>query len=152
VLNTGVSTYPILEIVARDMDRVHRILVGVTRIGDLGGERASGLLEQPKGSHADEHETSLLLAIAPDAVRRDRAAREIPDRPDARGMFVPPMYHRDAGPGYSATGIYGDATLASAEKGRAIADAMVADLAAAAERLRVAPAARARPGIPFPED
>jgi creatinine amidohydrolase len=152
VLNTGVSTYPILEIVARDMDRVHRILVGVTRIGDLGRERTLAVLEQSKGSHADEHETSLILAIAPDAVRRDRVAREIPERPDSRGVFVPPMYHRDAGPGYSATGVYGDATLASAEKGRVIADAMVADLVAAAERLRVAPAATPRAGIPFPRD
>jgi creatinine amidohydrolase len=151
VLNTGVSTYPILEIVARDMDRVYRILVGVTRIGELGGDRASGLLEQPKGSHADEHETSLLLAIAPDVVRRERLAREIPDRPDGRGVFVPPMYHRDTGPGYSATGVYGDATLASVEKGRAIAEAMVADLVTAAERLRVAPAATPRAGIPFPD-
>lgn len=28
ILNTGVSTLPVLEIVARDLDRVHRLLVG----------------------------------------------------------------------------------------------------------------------------
>jgi len=149
VLNTGVSTFPVLEIVARDLDRVHRILVGVTRIGDLGAHRTSGLLTQPKGSHADEHETSLLLAIAPDVVRRGKATCEIPDRPEARGLFVPPMYHREAGPGYSATGVYGDATLATPEKGAAIASAIVDDLVAAAERLRTAPVAPSRPGIPF---
>src|SRR5207302_9398641 len=61
ILNTGVSTYPVLEIVARDLERVHRLLVAVTRIGELGAQRISGLLSQPRGSHADEHETSLLL-------------------------------------------------------------------------------------------
>jgi len=149
MLNTGVSTYPVLEIVARDFDRIHRILVGVTRIGDLGAPRVSGLLSQPRGSHADESETSLLLAIAPAVVRREKAVREIPDRPDARGVFVPPMYHREPGFGHSATGVYGDATLATREKGETIAEAMVNDLVAAAERLRTAAIAPTRPGIPW---
>jgi creatinine amidohydrolase len=150
ILNTGVSTYPVLEIVARDMDRVHRILVGVTRIGELGAQRVSGLLSQPRGSHADEHETSLLLAIAPAVVRQDKVAREIADRPDSRGMFVPPMYHREPGPGYSATGVYGDATLATREKGEKIAAALVDDLVIAAEALRGAEVAPSRAGIPWP--
>ena len=150
VLNTGVSTFPVLEVVARDLDRVHRILVGVTRIGELGAHRTSGLLAQPRGSHADEHETSLLLAIAPEVVRLGKAVREIPDRPDARGVFIPPMYHREAGPGHSATGVYGDATLATREKGAAIAAAILDDLVAAAERLRLAPVAPSRAGIPPP--
>jgi creatinine amidohydrolase len=139
-LNTGVSTYPVLEVVARDLDRAHRLLVGVTRIGELGAQRTSGLLGQPRGSHADEHETSFMMAIAPNVVRTGKLAREIPDRPDSRGMFVPSMYHREPGPGYSATGVYGDATLATPDKGRVIADAIVEDLVAAAERLRTAPA------------
>lgn len=149
ILNTGVSTFPVLEIAARDLDRVHRLLIGVTRIGDLGGQRVSGLLGQPKGSHADEYETSLLLAIAPEVVRLDRLTAEIPDRPDARGVFVPSAYHREPGPGYSATGVYGDATLATREKGRAIVEAVVEDLVAAAEQLWTAPAPTPRPGIPW---
>jgi len=152
LLNTGVSTYPVLEIVARDLDRVQRILVGVTRIGDLGAQRTAGLLDQPRGSHADEHETSLLLAIAPGVVRLEKLARELPDRADSRGLFVPPMYHREPGPGYSATGVYGDATLATPEKGTVIAEAMVEDLVAAAERLRTADAATPRPGLPWGVD
>jgi len=149
VLNTGVSTFPVLEIVARDLDRVHRLLVGVTRIGDLGGERISGLLMQPKGSHADEYETSLLLAIAPEVVRLDRVAAEIPDRPDARGVFVPSAYHREPGPGHSDTGVYGDARLGTKEKGTTIASALVEDLVTAAERLRTAPWVASRPSIPW---
>ena len=117
---------------ARDLDRVHRLLVGVTRIGELGGQRISGLLSQPKGSHADEYETSLLLAIAPDVVRLDKLASEIPDRPDSRGVFVPAAYHREPGPGYSATGVYGDATLGTKQKGEAIVEAVVEDLVGSA--------------------
>jgi creatinine amidohydrolase len=149
VLNTGVSTYPVLEIVARDLERVHRLLVGVTRIGDLGGKVAASLLEQSRGSHADEAETSLIMAIAPAAVRQDRLVREVPERPDAPGFFVPPMYHREPGPGHSSTGVYGDATLATPAKGKAILEAMIEDLVTGAERLRRAPVAPTRPAVPW---
>ena len=149
ILNTGVSTYPVLEIVARDLERVHRLLVAVTRIGELGAQRIAGLLSQPRGSHADEHETSLLLAIAPEVVRRDKVVREIPDRPESRGVFVPPMYHREPGLGHSQTGVYGDATLGTAAKGETIARAMVEDLVAAVERLRTASVPASRPGVPW---
>jgi len=152
LLNTGVSTYPVLEIVARDLDRARRILVAVTRIGDLGAERTAGLLGQPRGSHADEHETSLLLTIAPGAVRLEKLARELPDRAGSPGVFVPPMYHREPGPGHSATGVYGDATLATPEKGHAIAEAMVEDLVTAAERLRTADIAATPPEVRWNAD
>jgi creatinine amidohydrolase len=139
ILNTGVSTFPALEIVARDLDRMHRLLVGVTRIGDLGGTRISGLLSQPAGSHADEYETSLLMAIAPDVVRCDKLVMDVPERPGSRGVFVPAAFRREPGSRDSATGVYGDATLATREKGVTIADAVVNDLIAGAERLRMAP-------------
>jgi creatinine amidohydrolase len=150
VLNTGVSTFPVLEVVARDLDRVHRLLVGVTNMGQLGGPRASEVLEQRRGSHADEGETSLLMVIAPETVRRDRLVAEMPDRPASRGVFVPPTYHREPGSGHSATGVYGDATLASEEKGKIILEAIVGDLVVAAERLRAAPIPLSRPAIPWP--
>src|SRR5579864_8419842 len=53
-LNTGVSTYPVLEIVARDLDRVHRLLVAVTRIGDLGAQRTTGLPQHAPQRFANE--------------------------------------------------------------------------------------------------
>jgi creatinine amidohydrolase/Fe(II)-dependent formamide hydrolase-like protein len=65
--------------------------------------------------------------------------REIPDRPRPRGLFVPaPLPAPGAGrPG--ATGVYGDATLATREKGDRILAAVVPALIAAAEYLRTAP-------------
>jgi creatinine amidohydrolase len=138
ILNTGLSTYPVLEIAARDLRRRHPVLVGVTRIDELGGRAVQALLEQPAGSHADEYETSLLLAIAPEAVRQDRAVREIPDRPRLRGLFVPMPLRAPESAQPGRAGVYGDATLASREKGERILAAVIPALVAAAEHLRTA--------------
>jgi len=138
VLNTGISTFPVLEIAARDLKRRLPVLVGVTRIEDLGGRALDGLLEQPAGSHADEYETSLLLAIAPDVVRRDRLVREIADRPRLRGLFIPARLPAPDASRPGAVGVYGDPTLATREKGERILAAIVPALIAAADHLRTA--------------
>jgi creatinine amidohydrolase len=135
ILNTGFSTFPVLEVVARDLRQEVGLLVGVTRIEELGGRALEGLLEQPAGSHADEYETSLLLAIAPDAVRTERAVREIADRPRLPGLFVP---GGPAPPDRGGRGVYGDATLATREKGERILAVLVPAVLAAAEHLRTA--------------
>jgi creatinine amidohydrolase len=139
LLNTGISTFPVLEVAARDLRLRHPVLVGVTQIDELGGRALGGLLAQPAGSHADEYETSVMLAIAPEVVRRNRAVREIPDRPRLRGLFVPQMLPAPSTGTPEATGVYGDATLATREKGDRILASIVPALAAAAEHLRTAP-------------
>jgi creatinine amidohydrolase len=139
ILNTAISTFAVLEVAARDLRRDRGLLVGVTRIEQLGGRGLEGLLAQPAGSHADEYETSVLLAIAPEAVRRDRAVREIPDRPRVPGLFVAPMLPAPSTGSPDATGVYGDATLATREKGDRILAAVVPNLIAAAEHMRTAP-------------
>lgn len=137
VLNTGVSTFPALEVVARDLERRHGLLVGVTRIEELGRSRITGVLQQRAGSHADEHETSLLLAIAPEVVRRGLARAEFPERPRPPATFVPASIRVTGDGRVSGGGVYGDPTLATGEKGTIIAEAMVEDLVIAAEALRV---------------
>jgi creatinine amidohydrolase len=73
-----------------------------------------GLLEQRHGSHADEHETSLMLHIAPQVVDMDRA---VDDGSEGEGRLS-----RQRGQGiWSPSGVFGQATLASAEKGKLIA-------------------------------
>ncbi|HLW47734.1 MAG TPA: creatininase family protein [bacterium] len=139
ILNTGISTYPVLEIAARDLRRRHPVLIGVTRIEDLGGRALEGLLEQRAGGHADEYETSVLLALAPDVVRRDRLVREIPDRARPRGLFVPAPLAAPGAGDRETTGVYGDATLASPEKGVRILATIVPAVITAAEHLRTAP-------------
>src|SRR5260221_5917098 len=62
VLNTGVSTEAPLRILARDLLQAEGIRVAVADIAGLG-RKANALFEQKVGGHADEHETSLMLAI-----------------------------------------------------------------------------------------
>jgi creatinine amidohydrolase len=129
VVNTGVSTEGPIGLATRGILERHGIRVGVADIRRLG-RAADHLLEQKAGGHADERETSIMLAIAPQLVRMERAKRDYGREP-APGVFVTPttMQSTDAGAAdYSETGAFGDPTLASAEKGRAFLDAMIRDL------------------------
>jgi creatinine amidohydrolase len=87
--------------------------------------------KQPGGTHADEIETSMMLYVAPERVDMALAAND---------------YHPGSGPltriagsagTYSATGIYGDATLATYAKGQivveALVEALIADIAMLSE-------------------
>ena len=131
ILNTGVSTEPPLRIVVRELYERSGVRVPVADIRGLG-RSADPLMEQKLGGHGDEHETSLVLAIEPEAVRMDLAPCDYGHALEApRTVFyVPSVFSGDSasGPDYSATGIRGDATLASAQKGRATLDAMARDL------------------------
>lgn len=129
VLNYGVSTVraltPAAELLAAD-----GILLRYTDLGQILRPIAAPLLEQPEGTHADECETSLMLAIAPERVNMALAARDI-------GAGSAPLSRSpDTRNRYSPTGIYGDATLATRAKGEviltALLDALAAEVAAVA--------------------
>jgi creatinine amidohydrolase len=125
ILNTGISTISPLRAA---MERVSGFdglsLVNVYQGAQFRAVQQS-LEEQPFGGHADEIETSIMLAIAPDKVDMTLAEAAVERR--IRGRF-----HRlDAhSPNYSPSGAYGDPTLASAEKGRRLLSAMLADVLA----------------------
>lgn len=131
ILNTGVSTEPVLRIVVRELFERRRVRVPVADIRALG-RSADHLMAQETGGHGDEHETSLMLALAPEAVRMEKAPADYGHVREApRTVFyVPRIFDPDpgSGPDYSATGIRGDASLATVEKGRLILDAMARDL------------------------
>jgi len=129
IVNTGVSTEGPVGLATRGILERRGIRIGVADIRRLG-RKADHLLKQQFGSHADERETSVLLAIAPASVRMELARADYGKEPSA-GIFTTPntMQSTDANAAdYSATGAFGDPTLASAEKGRAFLDAMIADL------------------------
>lgn len=97
-------------------------------------EAAAGVLESPQshGSivHADELETSILLALSPESVRMDRAVAEYPDYPE--DFDVQPFYWDEV----SETGVFGDATKASAEKGEAVLSHVIERSVEIIERLK----------------
>jgi creatinine amidohydrolase len=86
----------------------------------LARERASA----PGGmSHACELETSLYLALDPDLVQMDRAVREIPEWSENVWSDWPgagPLSYMPHWSGLTRSGVMGDPTVATAEKGRVL--------------------------------
>ncbi|MDP1840164.1 MAG: creatininase family protein [Reyranella sp.] len=104
ILNTGVSTEAPLDEVAAELGEVavlHMRLLGAT---------AEPLFDNRDGGHADERETSVMLALDPRSVRMNRLAPE--------GDF-------------EKTAATGDATRATAFKGERLLAARVDDMVAA---------------------
>lgn len=75
-----------------------------------------------KTFHAAELETSILLHIAPATVDMKKAVREYPEVPS--DVEIRPLPWRS----FSQTGVFGDATPSSAEKGRKFLENWIEDL------------------------
>lgn len=84
------------------------------------------------GTHADEHETSIMMSMFPEWVRTDRLATDYGDAKFRKksALYVPGYMNPlpDAGGVHHPTGVFGDATLATKEKGDIIVKAVVDDL------------------------
>jgi len=107
ILNTGVSTEKPIDELAVGADDLL-----VLHMRGLGGA-AETLLDVAEGGHADERETSVMLALDPRSVRMDRLAFDGP---------------------FERTGATGDPTRATAFKGERILAARVDDIVAAIGR------------------
>jgi creatinine amidohydrolase len=124
VLNTGISTLaPVDRALARlASERIKHLWIH-------GGPRyprvARQLAEQSHGSHADELETSVMLALAPHLVDMTRAEAS-PNLAQAMPGALTPS--DPSSPNYSRSGSYGDPTRATSAKGEALLAAMLDDL------------------------
>ena len=145
-LNTGISnaTGLPIAIVAREI----RVQTGVPTLviswNDLETAEVETFTEQREGGHGDEIETSINLFLQPDKVNMDLAVRDYGNRPekDYPG-YEPGLFSRDPqDPRYSESGIYGDATLATAEKGERALAIMVAEWLRALEGFAQVPTRR----------
>jgi mycofactocin system creatininase family protein len=85
--------------------------------------------------HAGRTETSVMLAIAPRCVHLEKA--EAGDTRPLAELY--PLMQRDGVRAVSSNGVLGDPAGASAEEGRLLLDAAVADLLGLAQRLRNTP-------------
>jgi creatinine amidohydrolase len=132
ILNTGISTIEPLHAAADMMSNKMCIKLANVYHGRCYREAANAIEDQPRGGHADELETSILLAIDPKCVRRDKAVTWTPAGMAARGPFS-----RDQKkPRFSPSGVWGDSTLASEEKGHRLLVAIVDDLLTAVKGLQ----------------
>lgn len=131
VLNTGVSTTRALEPAARLLAS-QGILLSYT---DLAGhlDRVSASIRQEEGgTHADEIETSMMLYIDPASVDMRRAVKEY--TPSAGPLQ---LTRRRGAPGtFSESGVWGDPTLATREKGRTVVEGLVGAILQDIEALR----------------
>ena len=129
VLNTGIST---IDAVDRALENAQpRCPAHHLKIYSGEHYRAAHdkLCRQPHGSHADEAETSIMLAIAPEVVDMSRAqASPNLNRAPVPGPLTP---FDDRSPNYSPSGSFGDPTLATAQKGHELIEAIMTDLRAA---------------------
>jgi creatinine amidohydrolase len=124
VLNTGISTLaPVDRALMRlASDRVRHLWI---HEGPRYPRVARQLEEQSHGSHADELETSLMLALAPHLVDMTRAEASPALKEEAPGALTPSDPNS---PNYSRSGSYGDPTRATRAKGEALLAAMLDDL------------------------
>ena len=131
VLNTGVSTTRALEPAARAL-AAQGVLLRYTDFGAHLDRASAGVRRQEGGTHADEVETSMMLYIDPAAVDMTRAVKEFTPSTDPLQLT-----RRVGGPGtFSRSGVSGDATLATREKGRIVVEALVAGILEEIDALR----------------
>jgi len=123
VLNTGISTLRGLEPALEELER-HGVALRYTDLLKID-ETLPPILEQEGGTHADESETSMMLYIKPEIVDMTKAVKDYPPL-DGRGLTRDPR-NLEAGV-FSATGVYGDPTLATREKGKVIVEATVKEI------------------------
>ncbi len=123
VLNTGVSTIGPLAEAEKELASLG-IALRSLNILEVDKQLPGGLLKQDGGTHADEGETSMMLYIAPETVNMAKAVKDFDPRPGRRGL----TRDRGGAGNYSPSGIYGDPTLATKEKGRIIVETTVREI------------------------
>ncbi|MEM6255792.1 MAG: creatininase family protein [Cyanobacteria bacterium P01_D01_bin.156] len=123
LLNSHGGQPQVLEIVARDMHQQwpdfwifpHFVWHVPHQVGELLSPQ-----ERLQGIHAGDAETSAMLAILPDQVHMDRAVKEYPPEYDGLLSLEGALPFGWMTQDISKSGVVGDATVATAEKGKEI--------------------------------
>ncbi len=107
--------------------------------GEIAGKERQSLVKTKDDFHSGEYETSTSLANRENLVQRSKAVKEIPEFPSPflSGSFpnhVSWVFRTDE---LSKSGVLGDATLASKEKGEELWNAHIGNLVEFIEQLKV---------------
>jgi len=144
VLNTGVSTLrglkPALEMLAQE-----GIAMRYTDVLAAGKQAEDAVKQQKFGTHADEIETSMVLYMEPAAVRMDKAVKD--GEGAAAGALTRDPSRKDLH--YAPSGVFGDATLATWQKGERVSEAMLAHILGEIDELQKAPLPPGTPRSPL---
>ncbi len=135
LVNGHGSNRPLVEVVARQATMDYDVVCAGFSYFEIALEAIREVRESPKGwvAHADEIETSLYLHLRPEGVRRELAEAE-------NNMIPSDFWWQDLDGGgrigmmewwstFSESGVLGDPTLASAEKGKRLYEAATHELA-----------------------
>lgn len=122
VLNTGVSTAVPLR-AAQEVLRAEGLRFEFSDVLTIAADAERQVSRQARGTHADEIETSMMLYMHPERVDMTKAVKD--DAPRGEGGL---SRVRGNGRTYSPSGTWGDATLATVEKGRVVSEAMLAGM------------------------
>lgn len=140
ILNGHGDNAPTLNYAAQMINRDAKIFVCVDT-GDTSDVDLYKLIDTPNDIHAGEIETSTTLAIRPEMVQMDKAVNEtlqfgskFLDNDDERGVN---WYVRTSK--ISESGVMGDATKASAEKGIKMWELMIHHMVQLVESLKNTP-------------
>jgi creatinine amidohydrolase len=147
IVNGHGSNTPLVDLVARRTVLETKSLCFATLYANFLLKAFEPIRESAVMAHADEFETSLYLHLAPERVRMDLAAADN----DRIGQYVSsdstsnyPVRFNDYWGRWTTTGVHGDPTKASAEKGRILFEAAVTGLVELVDELRAWPIAERR--------
>lgn len=139
IYNTHGGNTAVLNYTLRELEETFEVRVRMLRsqfVPPLSPQ------ELQYGFHAGQWETALMLAATPELVHMERAVCEYPAHVDDPGELRPenaPATFSWISRDVSKSGVMGDATLASAERGQRWMEDMAASLAAEIERFAVEP-------------
>ena len=144
LVNGHGSNTPLIDLVARKTTLATDSLCAAVNYIPLALAAFERVRDTAVIAHADEFETSLYLHLAPERVRMDLAGAG----DDVRGRYLSsdstanyPVRFNDYWGRWTTLGVHGDATTATAEKGRVIFEAAVAELLAIVDEWRAWPLA-----------
>ena len=130
VLNTGVSTIRALA-PAAEILRSEGVLLRYTDVLKATASIEKRISKQEGGTHADEIETSMILYMSPANCDMAKAVKDY--NPGEGGLT---RDSKKEAMTYSPSGVFGDATLATEEKGRLVTEALVEAILSDIESLR----------------
>jgi creatinine amidohydrolase len=145
IVNGHGSNTPLIDLVARKTVLQTKSLCFATNYFSFASEAFEKLRETKVKAHADEFETSLYLHLAADRVRMDLAVEDN----DRMGNYLSsdstsnyPVRFSDFWGRWTKTGVHGDPTKATAEKGKILFEAAVSRMVELVSELRAWPIAK----------
>jgi creatinine amidohydrolase len=144
IVNGHGSNAPLVDLIARKTVLATNSICAAVGYFSLATEAFNQVKDTEVMAHSDEFETSLYLYLAPERVQMDKAGAGN----DMMGKYMSsdstgnyPVRFNDFWGRWTKSGIHGDATTATAEKGKIIFEAAVSGLIEVVDELRAWPIA-----------